>query len=127
MAKQITYSSLTENQKNLVDFIEGMDNGKGIRDFSAEVVYSVSTQPEGKAPTKSAAIILSEGQCKAIRRDYRGGIAALLRSADEVIIDIVGRQEQELNPDNPVEVKIDNIVWVPTNSLTDFFSEDHIE
>lgn len=105
MAKT-TYASLTPRNKDLIDLVEGMDNGKNVREFCADVSYTVG---EGKqAETKSGTIFLSESVCKGIRREYRYGFDAAIAAAETYVSGAIGREEDD------TKVAIVNIKWLNT-------------
>lgn len=117
MSKKITYASLSENNKNLVDLLEGLDSprvyGKRPKDFAVEVIYTV----KGDARSQNGTFIFSEGTCKSLKYAYCGGLGTLLRAADETIFRFLSAEVGENL------LSIQNVVWVPTESVVQTISE----
>lgn len=83
---QLRYSQLTEKEKNFVDLIEGIDNGKRIRNISVDVSYNPKNPESGaKAQPEIITFALSEGDIKRLKASYSGGLKTLLRTADELV------------------------------------------
>lgn len=117
MSKKVSYASLSENNKNLVDLLEGLDSpksGKRAKDFAAEVIYTV----KGETRSQNGTFIFSEGTCKTLKYAYRGGIASLINEAEDTVRRFLLAEAGETLQ------SIQSVIWLPTESVVHVVSEE---